>query len=128
MFLILGEIMSVKSHGLALISLQRIKRLEAFGAIQIKVNWSELNLDIFSTGHRNKLGSFCSPQHHSSSVSPTLRVPVLLPVGLDQLGEERCQILVLLLQHARRTGSAVEVHDFPRSENLKLHIVEHDLS
>lgn len=120
MFLILGEIMSVKSHGLTLVSLQRIKPLEAFGA--------EMNLYIFSTGHQNKLESFCAPQHHSSSVSPTLRVPVLLPVGLDQLGEERCQILVLLLQHARRTGSAVEVHDFPGSENLKLHIVEHDLS
>lgn len=53
---------------------------------------------------------------------------MLLPVHrLHQLGEEGCQILVLVLvlEHAGRAGCGVEVHEFFWTESLKFEIVEH---
>lgn len=55
---------------------------------------------------------------------------MLLPVGLDQLREEGCQIRLLLLQHARCRaggGGCVQVHDFSGTESLKFNIVKHGL-
>lgn len=68
--------------------------------------------------------------HHLHHLAPTLRAAMLLPVRLDQLGEEGCQVLVLVLvlvrKHAHWTGRAVQVHDLPGSKTLKFHIVKHD--
>lgn len=59
---------------------------------------------------------------------PTLRAAVLLPVRIDQLREERRQILVPvpLLQGARGAGRGVEVYDLSGTEDGKVHEVEHD--
>lgn len=53
---------------------------------------------------------------------------MLLPVRLHQLGEEGCQILVLVLVllHAGGAGCGVEVRYFPGTESLKFQIVKHD--
>lgn len=52
---------------------------------------------------------------------------MLLPVRLHQLGEEGCQILVLVLLHAGGAGCGVEVHYFSGTESLKFQIVKHDV-
>lgn len=61
---------------------------------------------------------------------PTLRAAVLRPVRIDELREERRQLLVpvpvLLLQRARGAGRGVEVYDLSGAEDGKVHEVKHD--
>lgn len=91
--------------------------------VSVFVYLIRLNTADFCQENKQLLPNSCTSG--SASVAPTLRAPALLALRLDQLREESCQVLLVLLQRARGAGSGVEVHDLPGTENLKLHEVEH---